>query len=234
MQELKKISSDFKELSIEDLPLSQTLKNKLLKYSTITNLSELLNSDYSKILNIRMLGDSGLQELKNYVHNLGYQFANEISTPQELKEERKKSGQKLLEDYGFPNNLCHPLYKEGIFTLEDLLEIGTEVKNVSGIGNIKFHVLQEKLLEIGIHLKNVSPNQNIEISCIKSLQRDNLSIQQRLLKKRQLLMDYENLLLEKEELLKKEQELDQKMDQILLEIHQLRKKGVSRKKRKEN
>lgn len=150
LEESEKISLDTK---IEDLDLSVRIKRRF-QWNGINTLQDLLNTDYQKIKSFAYLGDKYLKKLKDYIHSLGYQLLNEEPLASEKREELKNKEFILLEDFGFSSQIYLTLYRNDIFTLEDLVEYGIKVYDLKGFGPNRRKELREKLQELNIQLEN--------------------------------------------------------------------------------
>ncbi len=222
---------------IKDLELSNRIKNSLTKRMRITTLGQLLRTDYNYFLRAcrchSYLGELAIKEIKDFIHNLGYIFPNEYPSMKEITNAKKAKGIKLLEDYGFSTRLCGALYRNGIFTLEDLQAVGSVVEKLEGVGPIKVKELYEKLEKLQIGLEDKTPEtvklanpklvaNGLEfaptVEKMQELQQSNEEIRNRIAQKELLLKEYEEILREREDLLKKERELDDLIAKKLQEL----------------
>lgn len=223
------VPEDLARTSVTQLQLSEYLMKRLL-WSNILDLGTLLNTDYETFKNMRNVGEKYLKELIDYVHSLGYTIKGEENFLSGILEEKRARGIKLLEDYGFSPRIYLTLYRNGIYTLEELLEYGREVNNLKRFGPLRQKELADKMQELGISFVEKQP---IELriqtakllpdggsslpsdETISQLIADNNSIRTMINRKTQLLKQYESLLKERQELLAREQELDSQIQEKL-------------------
>lgn len=210
MEEIKKVEpSTIIIKEVEELPIQ--VKNVLYRSFRVITLEDLLKIEYETLKKARNMGEKYLEILKRYVHSLGYSLKGEKDTIEEIRLEKKKQGLRLLEEILKKPSLYLILYRNGIYTLEDLKEYGPKVYELTGYGPLRQQELKEILATIGIYLEQQKPKQkpnNIEI-LIERQKAENELIKERLLHKKGLLEEYQELLVERERLLKEEQELDQ-------------------------
>lgn len=156
-QKQEKVVDENKEISldtrIQDLALPVRTKRRLCWHG-INTLQDLLNIDYQEIKHIKSIGEKHLIELRNYINSLGYQLLNEKLTTSEKREKLKNEGCVLLEDYNLSSQVYLTLYRNDIYTLDDLVEYGIKVYDLKGFGPNRQQELREKLQELNIQLEN--------------------------------------------------------------------------------
>lgn len=191
-----------------ELPIQ--VKNVLHRAFCVETLEDVLKIEYETFRKARNMGEKYLEILKRYVHSQGYTLKGEKDTVEEIRAEKKRQGIKLLEEILEKPSLYLILYKNGIYTLEDLKAYGPKVYELTGYGPLRQKELKEILATIGIYLEQPEPKKEynkIEI-LIEKQKTENESIKDRLTHKKALLEEYQELLAERERLLKEEQELD--------------------------
>ena len=204
-----------KDLIIKDIPeLSTRTKNALTRGLYTATIADLLELDYEQIRRARRLGAQGLEEIKDYLHSIGYSIKGEEETIEEIIKIKKAEGLILLEETISDPKLYLPLYRAEIYTLEDLQNRATEIPNINGYGPTKQQLLKEALAKIGISLilsenigSYITPTPSIS-ALIEEQKAENQSIKERLRQKRELIEEYKSLIAEKESLLAEEKELD--------------------------
>ena len=223
MTDLKQIDTSTIILQdIEELPI--VIRNILKRKLNLKTLEDLLNTDYETLRRARGMGPNYLYELTEYIHSLGYQVKGEEESLERVLKKSKEEGKTILQDIIPEAKLYLPLYRHGIYTLEDLIKNGHKVYELEGIGTIKQQKLQDILQVLGIEL--VEPEgEKIETPleiAINQYTAANQLLRDRLTKKRQQLEEYKQLKAEREALLLQEQELDRlisETQQEILEIH---------------
>ncbi len=147
----------------KDLILHTTLSNRvksiLIYHGSIRTVSQLLNTDYGSLKRLRGMGEGALQEVKNYVHSLGYQLIDEKGPFSTKEEELLKQSKKPLSFYGFSMGLCKILYQLDFFTLDDLIQCGSSIYQLDGLSKLRANELEQNLNSLGITLtyqKNTS------------------------------------------------------------------------------
>ena len=155
------------------------------------------------------VGSKGKKDILDYVHSLGYTIQNEPETSS--YQERIEQGQVLLEDYGMPKSVYLPLYRAGIYTMEELRRNPNIVEGIKYFGPKKKEILQQYL----DNLESMQQKENIKLQKRNSkLKQENEEIQKRIKTKQTLLNEYAKLLTEREMLTEKERKLDEKLAQI--------------------
>lgn len=107
------------QITLKDLGIKKRTRKRLSLYN-IETLEDLLQIDYEDLTKIRQLGIGGLKEIKGALHNAGYKIKNEDKSQEVQKEKLKQEGKVLLEELGFSPQAYSLLYREGIFTLQQL------------------------------------------------------------------------------------------------------------------
>lgn len=203
--------------SVENFPLSKSIIIILRKLGIYT-LGDLLRTDYEILAKAWNMGEKKLQDLKDYIHSLGYTLKGEKLNLEEIKNSIKAQGGKLLEEIIDESKIYLTLYRNGIYTLEDLLNYGSEVYNIKGFGPTRQKLLKQKLKELNIVLADKKVDYNIPASStltmspewvIEQAKKENAFIRKCLERKKKLLLEYESLIEEKEALITREAELDE-------------------------
>lgn len=216
---------------IEDLGLPTSVKKVLHGQFGIYTFGDLLNVEYDLFMRIRNMGTGKLKILKDYVHSLGYTLKNEEPMLEEVLEKLRNNGVELLEEK-FPNAKVYmPLYRNGIYTLEDLVNYGPDISNIVGFGELRQKELLSRMQELGLTFvvsnKNAlgeeigtRPAITIDIprptvavipteAVIRQARVENHVIKDLIEHKDQLVKEYDQLMLEREQLLAREKELDE-------------------------
>lgn len=216
---------------IEDLGLPTSVRNVLHRQLGVYTFGDLLNIEYDLFIRARNMGTGKLKILKDYVHSLGYTLKNEEPMLEEVLEKLRSDGVELLEEK-FPNAKVYmPLYKNGIYTIEDLVNYGPDVLNIVRIGELRQKELLSRMQELGLTFVvsnkkvfgeeiGVRPAITINIpgpavairpadAIIKQAQFENEAIKSRIEYKEQLVKEYGQLMVEREQLLAREKELDE-------------------------
>lgn len=128
------INIETSNVKITSLGLDGRITNKLRVYFGIKTLEELLELDYECLFRIRGLGEESILKLKECIHKFGYSFKNEKLTINEVKEEYRKQGKLLLEELGLASDVCIKLYRNNIYTLEELVQYGDDVYDLDKFG----------------------------------------------------------------------------------------------------
>ena len=210
----KTITVDPSTIIIKEVPeIPIQTKNVLYRAFRVITLEDLLKIDYEILRKARNMGEKSLEILKRYAHSQGYTLKGEKTTIEEIIAEKKRQGIRLLEEILEKPSLYLILYRNGIYTLEDLKAYGPKVYELTGYGPLRQKELKEILASIGIILDQPEepkhPNK-IEI-LIERQKTENESIKERLTHKKALLQEYQELINERDNLLKEEQELDEQL-----------------------
>ncbi len=229
------ISDEIAMVRINNLDLSPRLKNALIKKGDLIYLGDLLTTDYEDVKHIRVIGEEGIIELKNYIHSLGFSLPNEKPTMKELKESFKEKGIPMVgETLNLDGQVSGVLYKNGIYTLEDLINFGPKVYELIGIGDVKKKKLSEALkarnIELGASIVlpaetpfAIRPTEII----VNRAKEENESIKKRIDTKEKLLAEYEKLMEERSNLIAREQKLDEEIAAKVVQLSSMQKEEVS-------
>lgn len=204
------------------LQLPTAIKNVLTGQLMAYTLGDILTTDYKRFLKARNLGEKYLEVLKNYVHKLGYKLKDEEPTLKEILASLKEKGVKLLEETFDDSRIYLPMYRNGIYSLEDLLNYGHEVHKLKGFGPLRQQELAEKMKELNLSFNDVTlnvkdrPARTIDIpksrptdAIVEKVRKENDIIRIRIEKKEELVTEYDRLMAERQQLIAREQELDQ-------------------------
>lgn len=206
------LTSEIANIPIMSLELPSKLKQALTK-NLIWTFGDLLTTDYKILLKTNNLGEIYLRVLKNYVHSLGYILKNEEPTLKETLETLKEKGIKLLEETIDNQRICMVLYRNGIYSIEDLLNFGPDVFNLVGFGPVKKQQLLQKMQELNLSFKTPSleclqQNAIFTDGTFEQARIGNNEIRIRIDQKEKLIAEYDRLMAEKQQLLAREQELN--------------------------
>lgn len=220
------LTSEIAHTLVRKLELPEAVKSILAWDLSVYTLGDLLTIDYERIIKAGGIGETYLGILKDYVHSLGYTLKNEQPTLKETLTALREKGVQLLEEV-IPNyRIYNLLYKNGIYTLDDLLNFGPEVNKLVGFGPIKQQELAEKMKELNLPFY-VSPvasdkklEENVEIprpavairpseAIIAQVKIENDAIRARIEQKEGLVAEYDRLMEERKQLIQREKELDQ-------------------------
>lgn len=210
------VSDEAALIPIKELALSPKLKHKLKSNLYINYLGKLLTTKWRVFNSYRFhLDDEDLIELKNYIHSLGYTIIDEEDTLTEIK---RSKGANLIEiSLGLSTKVANIMYRNNIFTIDDLIKYGPNIYKVFGMGEVKKNELASALKNKGITLGEMNevkvtvkdeiltkPNEGT----IAKLKQENKIIQRRIERKQALLDEYNKLLQEQAKLRLIESELD--------------------------
>lgn len=200
---------------IEDLPLTSRVINSL-RHNGIRYFGDLLTTDYIKIIRLRNIGPNSVKELRDFVHSLGYNFPGEKDSYKDIMERYQAQGIPLVgEVLNFNNDIANPLYRAGIFTVDDLKYYGPKVFEINGIGKLAKEKIKEAMENHGIAFetreKPILMPENITEDTLEKEQLISEEIKARIEKKRELARKFEDLMQERKELLAYEKKLDQKI-----------------------
>jgi hypothetical protein len=112
------------------------------------------------------------------------------------------------------------LYKNGIYTLDDLIKYGSRVLELPNYGPLRRKQLLERLNELGVTLVVAKEGETRESTqeLINTVRQENSEIRLRIESKQAMLLEYEDLLRERAELRMREAELDQLIESKLKEL----------------
>ena len=225
------ISDEIAMVRINNLDLSHRLKNALIKKGGLTYLGDLLTTDYKNIMHIRTLGEDGITELKNYIHSLGFSLPNEEATMKELRENFKEKGIPMVgEALELDGKTSGVLYKNGIYTIEDLINFGSKVYELIGMGDVK-----KKKLEAALKAKNIELGISNALSggtpvairpteiIVNKAKEENENIKTRIDTKERLLVEYNKLMKERSSLIEREQKLDEEIANKVAQLSSMQK-----------
>lgn len=209
------IPRDYIFTKIEDLPLTCRVINSL-RHNGIRYFGDLLTTDYIKIIRLRNIGPNSVKELRDFVHSLGYNFPGEKDSYKDIMERYQAQGIPLVgEVLNFNNDIANPLYRAGIFTVDDLKYYGPKVFEINGIGKLAKEKIKEAMENHGIAFetreKPILMPENITEDTLEKEQLISEEIKARIEKKRELARKFEDLMQERKELLAYEKKLDQKI-----------------------
>ena len=215
------ISDDVALIPIRNLGLSPRVK-KVLTRGQIYYLGDLLARDFESLFSVRNLGEDGIVEIKKYIHSLGYSLKDEKLLLNEIKAEYKAKGIPMVqEELDLDGKTSGVLYRNGIYTVQDLINFGARVFELVGMGDVKARKLREALTSKGIKLSTEFVFTNEENSepiaimptekTVEQLKQENTAIQLRISRKEKLSAEYDRLIAERKELMAREQQLDEEI-----------------------
>lgn len=230
------VSDEIALIPITQLELSSRLKNAL-EGSGIFFLGDLLTYDYNDLTKVRKIGKDGIIKLKNYVHSLGYSLKNEELTLKEIVESfKEKEIPMVQESLELDGKTAGVLYRNGIYTVEDLINFGDRVFELVGMGDFKTKRLKEAMESHNVRFGTIvaipkegpaaiRPSEII----VQRLKKENAAIKERIERKEKLVSEYEELIAEREQLLAKEKSLDDKISKklALLQTQPAKEEGSS-------
>lgn len=218
------ISMEEANVRLEDLvDLDKHIVKMLQRSLNICTLGELLTTDYDELLKARNIGEHYMDVLKEYVHSKGYVIKNEAESLREILLKKRKEGVQLLEDVIDSPRVYLILYRNGIYTLEDLINYGPKALELPGYGPLRRKELIEKMQELGLEFQvdriiNRDKGTEPTLTLIEEVRRENKEISERIEQNSALLLEYEELMKERRELQIREKELDAAIEGKLKEL----------------
>ena len=220
---------EFLQTLIKELDISNYTKGRLLNHG-IETVEDLLKIDYEDLTKLRQLGKKGLKEISTFLHQMGYKIKNEESDKEVKREQLKEEGKVLLEDLGLKRELSCILYREGIFTLQELNNHWKEIPEIKGYGPRRQIQLSEQLSFLGIKVTEEGLQIPEEVTqTIDNQEEINKLVEKPGEKQTQeerdkLLALQQSLLAEKQQLQLREQEIDKELANIRGELFETRKR----------
>ncbi|HIR48988.1 MAG TPA: hypothetical protein IAB35_03325 [Candidatus Faecimonas gallistercoris] len=220
---------EFLQTLIKELDISNYTKGRLLNHG-IETVEDLLKIDYEDLTKLRQLGKKGLKEISTFLHQMGYKIKNEESDKEVKREQLKEEGKVLLEDLGLKRELYSILYREGIFTLQELNNHWKEIPEIKGYGPRRQIQLSEQLSFLGIKVTEEGLQIPEEVTqTIDNQEEINKLVEKPGEKQTQeerdkLLALQQSLLAEKQQLQLREQEIDKELANIRGELFETRKR----------
>lgn len=208
-------------IKLEDLAdLNKHIKVALTRQLGIRTLGELLTTDYDEILKTKNIGEYYMEMLKEYIHKKGYVLKNEEVVLREILIQKRKEGLQLLEDVIELPRIYFILYRNGIYTIEDLVNYGPKVLELSGLGPLKQKQLISKMKELGVEFRvdSILKKEINHGTLIEEVKRENKEIVDRIEHKASLIDEVDELIKERDQLLAREKELDELIDRKLKEL----------------
>lgn len=209
------------ELEIENMEMSVRTSN-CLKRAGVKTIGGLLELNYEDLSQVKNLGKKGLEEILEATHKMGYKITGEKPSWEEERKRLRKENQILLEDYGIPFTTI--LYKNGIFTREQMIENLGKIEDMKGLGPEKKNILRKTLIQKGI-VSEVTPKEKESIDNLAKqrarniqLEEENSKIRERIQEKHDLLEKYQQLIEENQKLIEEEQKLDEELKKIRGEV----------------
>lgn len=220
---------EFLQTLIKELDISNYTKGRLLNHG-IETVEDLLKIDYEDLTKLRQLGKKGLKEISTFLHQMGYKIKNEESDKEVKREQLKEEGKVLLEDLGLKRELSSILYREGIFTLQELNNHWKEIPEIKGYGPRRQIQLSEQLSFLGIKVTEEGLQIPEEVTqTIDNQEEINKLVEkpgekQTQEERNKLLALQQSLLAEKQQLQLREQEIDKELANIRGELFETRKR----------
>ena len=212
------------QITLKDLGIKKRTRKRLSLYN-IETLEDLLQIDYENLTKIRQLGIGGLKEIKGALHNAGYKIKNEDKSQEVQKEKIKQEGKVLLEELGFSPQAYSLLYREGIFTLQQLNNRWREIPIIKGYGPNRQRQLLDQLtiLGVGITGEGLLIPKEVEQQAIEQEKLNKSAKEEQKqsedIKRRNILIEMQqSLLKEKQALIIREQEIDNELAKIRCEL----------------
>ena len=214
------LSEEQRNVRIQSIEEIDKSVRKLLVRAGIETLGDLLTTDYDYLRRIRSMGEYKLELVKQYVHSIGCKLRNEEISVQSVAKNLKEQGIRLLEEDLLDPKLYMILYKNGIYTLDDLIKYGAKVLELPNYGPLRRKQLLERLNELGVTLVVAKEGEARESTqeLINTVRQENSEIRLRIESKQAMLLEYEDLLRERAELRMREAELDQLIESKLKEL----------------
>lgn len=219
------ISLEEANVRLEDLVgLDKHVVKMLQRSLYIYTLGELLTTDYEEILKARNIGEHYMEVLKEYVHKKGYVLLNEEKSLREILIQKRKEGVQLLEEVIESPRIYLILYRNGIYTLEDLINYGPKVLELPSYGPLRRKQLLERMKELGVEFRvdtvmNAHDQESVPTrELVDEVRRSNKEIKDRIEHKSAILLEYEELMEERKDLIAKEKELDELIQKKLREL----------------
>lgn len=196
-------------IKISDLHFSSTLKTILFKELGLVTLEDLLNTDYSTLIHTKGIGKKRIEELNQSVTSMGYKLKNLQEVIEEFKSGKNGLEVKYLEELGFSLSIASPLYKNNIYTLEDLISCGKDVYRLRGIGVKKGKAIWQKMQELNIPFPKCFDDLDQSLNQVND---ENLHFKKSLEYKRCLLQKYKLANQLKSQLLEEQRSLDKQLE----------------------
>lgn len=210
------------QITLKDLGIKKRTRKRLSLYN-IETLEDLLQIDYEDLTKIRQLGIGGLKEIKGALHNAGYKIKNEDKSQEVQKEKLKQEGKVLLEELGFSPQAYSLLYREGIFTLQQLSNRWREIPIIKGYGPNRQRQLLDQLTILGVGREGLLIPKEVEQQAIEQEKLNKSAKEEQKqsedIKRRNILIEMQqSLLKEKQALRIREQEIDNELAKIRGEL----------------
>ena len=116
------------------LEIPRRIKSILYRTGTITVLGDLLSTPYSRLENLRGMGEKNLGELTSYLESIGYPIQNPNNSVIERKRNLEATGETLVETVISSKRITQALHRANIYTIEELLE-KPDFAVIPGIGH---------------------------------------------------------------------------------------------------
>ena len=196
-----------------------------LRKKGIEFLGDLLTTDYADIEEINNIGVTSLMQLKKFVHDLGYTLKNEDKLAEEVLRQYSDLGIPLVGDVlELDVRISNCLYRNNIYTIDDLINYGSDVFKLKGIGEKAITILQKTMEEKGIVFSNSASNMDglnnlkneVSDDDVINAKKENEEKEKRIRRKEKLLEEYRKLMIERAELHAREKELDEQIERKIL------------------
>ena len=154
------LSDDFAGILLENISAFPARVYRAFYRNHIYTLGDLLSLDYFSVIGdktygskIRGLGDKGIKQVIEFIHEIGFLLKNEENSLEYIINNYKNKGILVIEDIISDSCLCNILYSNNIYTVDDLKNIGLDVLEFPGIGKKNRDYLINILWELDSELE---------------------------------------------------------------------------------
>lgn len=193
--------------AIEVLNLNTGTLNRL-KNNGVFFIKDLLKLKYQDLFYMTKIGLKRATEIKDKLHEFGFYLKEEENDYKIKVDNLKNQGVILLENLNLNKRLCYVLYKNNIFTFEDLLNNIDKLKEINNLKDVGRTIILEFIKSIKYKEYLSLQEKENKIKNIAILTKTiSLELEQDLLisKKELLLKELKEIILELESVLKEEQ-----------------------------
>lgn len=128
------ISEEEALIPIDALEIPTRVKTALKRTGCINVLGDLLSVPYSKIANLRGMGEKSETDLRLYLESLGYNVTKQENSIAERKAKLEEAGELLVDGVIESRKIMLALNRAGIYTVDELLE--RDLSSIPGIGKV--------------------------------------------------------------------------------------------------
>jgi len=199
---------------------------RVLKGWGYSTLGRILKEDYDMLK--YHFNEERLLEIKEKVHALGFNLRNEKKTISEVEKEYGELGiPTIKQELGIDTKLVYILYNGGVYTLADIIRMGSEVYSLYGMGKVRAKQLETALKVKGI----VIPNNDDELPGyinekeyeILKLSDYHEEVEERMKRTKRLISKYTLLAKENKELLEKDKQVSKEIEEKIRDLQGLKK-----------